>query len=128
MRDPRSVWPHLMTLRPSAAELQHQERLTGVCVAVAPNSICTGPQSRTNGGETLLPGAGPAIRPVGSDLHEFIDTENGGTLPCDLGPAVVAEAAGMTPYERAALLIDLQLGLRRVPAETLRAMLKPREP
>ena len=34
----------------------------------------------------------------------------------------------MTPYERAALLIDLQLGLRRVPAETLRAMLKPREP
>ena len=34
----------------------------------------------------------------------------------------------MTPYERAALLIDLQLGLRRVPAGTLRAMLKPRQP
>ncbi len=34
----------------------------------------------------------------------------------------------MTLYERAALLIDLQLGLRRVPAETLQAMLKPREP
>ena len=34
----------------------------------------------------------------------------------------------MTPYERGALLIDLQLGLRRVPAATLRAMLKPREP
>ena len=34
----------------------------------------------------------------------------------------------MTPYERSALLIDLQLGLRRVPAETLRAMLKPRQP
>ena len=34
----------------------------------------------------------------------------------------------MTPFERSALLIDLQLGLRRVPAETLRAMLKPREP
>ena len=41
-------------------------------------------------------------------------------------PAVVAEADWVTPYERAALLIDLQLGLRRVPAETLRAMLKPR--
>ena len=34
----------------------------------------------------------------------------------------------MTPHERATLLIDLKLGLRRVPAETLRAMLKPCEP
>jgi hypothetical protein len=34
----------------------------------------------------------------------------------------------VNPFERSALLIDLQLGLRRVPAETLRAMLKPREP
>ena len=34
----------------------------------------------------------------------------------------------MTPFERSALLIDLQLGLRLVPAATLRAMLKPREP
>jgi hypothetical protein len=41
---------------------------------------------------------------------------------------MVAEADWVNPFERSALLIDLQLGLRRVPAETLRAMLKPREP
>jgi len=34
----------------------------------------------------------------------------------------------MTPYERSALVIDLQMGLRRVPAETVRAMLRPRQP
>src|SRR3954471_23362813 len=43
-------------------------------------------------------------------------------------PAVVAEGVRMPPFERSALLIDLQLVLRRVPAETLRAMLKPRQP
>src|SRR3954454_12333400 len=85
--------PNLVSCRLRSHELQREERLTVVRVAAAPNSSCAGPQSRTNGGETLLPGAGPAIRPVGSDLHEFIDTENGCTLPCDLGPAVVAEAA-----------------------------------
>jgi len=34
----------------------------------------------------------------------------------------------VNPFERSALLIDLQLGLRRVPTGTLRDMLKPREP
>ena len=34
----------------------------------------------------------------------------------------------MTPFERSALLIDLQTALRRVPAETVRAMLRPRQP
>ena len=43
-------------------------------------------------------------------------------------PALVAEVVLMTPFERSALLSDLQLALRRVPAETLRAMLKPRQP
>src|SRR4051794_14429253 len=40
-------------------ELQHEERLTFAPLAAAPNSACTGRQSRHMEEITLLPGAGP---------------------------------------------------------------------